>query len=196
MAASSREIKIAGFTMACMLMAFAIDAHCSLALQRLLGVAAWCCLLWLQRYVDDGSRLQVACAVVFATAGELVAAVVLEAYQYRFDNVPAYVPPGHGMVNLSAMVLARCELFTRYRRSITAVALALGVLWTAPAGRRWCTSRLFSSRPIWSCSAPICKSGPGQSSSQSPDLLRQTRRAGWRSGTASSTRWRCLALHG
>jgi hypothetical protein len=57
--------------------------------------------------------------------------VVLEAYQYRFDNVPAYVPPGHGMVNLSAMVLARCELFTRYRRSITAVALALGVLWTA-----------------------------------------------------------------
>ena len=29
---------------------------------------------------------------------------------YRFDNVPAYVPPGHGMVYLTAVVLARSAL--------------------------------------------------------------------------------------
>ena len=47
-------------------------------------------------------RAQTAVVVVFATVVEYVFSPTLEVYTYRFDNVPAFVPPGHGLVYLSA----------------------------------------------------------------------------------------------
>ena len=48
-------------------------------------------------------------------------------YIYRFDNVPAYVPPGHGMVYLTAIALARSGFFLKYAREIAVfVVLACG----------------------------------------------------------------------
>jgi hypothetical protein len=55
--------------------------------------------------------MQVVIAVAFATAGEHFASIYMEGYTYRFGNVPLYVPPGHGMVYLTAVALARSRLF-------------------------------------------------------------------------------------
>ena len=52
-------------------------------------------------------RAQTLLVVALATVVEYTFAPTLEAYTYRLDNVPAYVPPGHGLVYLAALTLGR-----------------------------------------------------------------------------------------
>ena len=52
-------------------------------------------------------RAQVAVVVVFATAVEYTFSPLLEVYVYRLGNVPAFVPPGHGLVYLCALAMGR-----------------------------------------------------------------------------------------
>ena len=81
------------------------DHDGSLGLQRLLGALTWGVLLLALRRVTPTVRAQTAVVVVVATVVEYVFSPGLEVYVYRFDNVPAYVPPGHGLVYLSAYAL-------------------------------------------------------------------------------------------
>ena len=81
-----------------------------LAQQRLLGVATWLVLLVALRRVSPMVRAQTAVVVVFATVVEYVFSPTLEVYLYRFDNVPMYVPPGHGLVYLSAYALGHARV--------------------------------------------------------------------------------------
>jgi hypothetical protein len=75
-------------------------------------------------------RMQVAIAVVFATIGEHFASPFMGGYTYRFGNVPAYVPPGHGMVYLTAVALARSGLFLRYAREIATFVVIICGAWS------------------------------------------------------------------
>ncbi len=53
-------------------------------------------------------------------------------YTYRFENVSAYVPPGHGMVYLTAIAMARSGLFQGYaRRGITPFVSTVCGAWAA-----------------------------------------------------------------
>ena len=77
-------------------------------------------------------RAQTAVVVAFATVVEYVFSPTLEVYTYRFDNVPAYVPPGHGLVYLSAFALGP----RRVRRAApacvrSAAVLVVGGAWAA-----------------------------------------------------------------
>lgn len=101
------------------------------ALQRLLGLLTWGVLLLALRRVDPVVRWQTGVVVAFATLVEYVASPGLGVYVYRFENVPAYVPPGHGLVYLSAYALGHAP-FLRHRLGTAAavVAVALGA-WAA-----------------------------------------------------------------
>lgn len=126
----SRDYFIAGFTFLCVAVALLADANAPLAKQNALGVCGWVFLIgWLLgecKYV----RMQVMIAVTFATIGENFASVYMEGYIYRFGNVPAYVPPGHGMVYLTAVALGRSGLFQRYAREIATFVVIIGGLWS------------------------------------------------------------------
>jgi hypothetical protein len=63
-------------------------------------------LMWFLRGETRDVRLQVAVAVAFTTIGEYLASVCMGGYAYRFDNVTAYVPSGHGMVYLTVFLIA------------------------------------------------------------------------------------------
>jgi hypothetical protein len=67
--------------------------------------------------------MQTAVVVVFATAVEYTCSPLLEVYLYRFHNVPAYVPPGHGLVYLAALAIGRTAFVHAHLRVCTAVAL-------------------------------------------------------------------------
>ena len=111
------------------------DHDGSLGLQRLLGVATWGVLLLALRAVSPTVRAQTAVVVVVATVVEYVFSPGLEVYVYRFDNVPAYVPPGHGLVYLSAYALGHAPWL---RRHLTAAAWVVVVglgTWSALALR-------------------------------------------------------------
>lgn len=117
----------------------AVDSDGLLVVQRLLGVATWVLLLVLLRKETPLIRAQTMIVVAFATAVEYTFSPLLEIYVYRFDNVPAYVPPGHGLVYLAAMAIGRTPWMRAHaRRCVYAVAAIAGAwaLWGLVASDR------------------------------------------------------------
>jgi hypothetical protein len=120
------------------------------ALVTLATVSAWtACGLWLDSRVDESGqlvlglltavvlavllslhapaiRLQTLAVVGIATAGEVVGSLVWGIYGYRLENLPAFVPPGHGLIYLAGFSLAA---LTAARSGVL-----LGVAATAVAG--------------------------------------------------------------
>lgn len=122
-----RDYYIAAFTFFCVAVCLISDANASLEKQNALGVCAWVFLIGWLLGEDRETRMQVVIAVIFATIGEHFASPFMGGYTYRFENVPAYVPPGHGLVYLTAVALGRSGLFLRYARQIaTFVVLVCG----------------------------------------------------------------------
>lgn len=126
-----RDYFIAAFTFFCVAVSLVIDAHGTLLLQNVLGVIAWIFLVALLRGENREIRMQVVIAVAFATAGEHFASIYMGGYTYRLENVPLYVPPGHGMVYLTAVALVRSGFFLQHARKIAAFVVISCGLWSA-----------------------------------------------------------------
>lgn len=125
-----RDYFIAGITFACVAICLLSDANADMATQHALGVCGWIFLLGLLLGENKEVRVQVAIAVMFATIGEHFASPYMGGYTYRFGNVPAYVPPGHGMVYLTAVALARSGLFLRHARAIALFVVLVCGAWS------------------------------------------------------------------
>jgi hypothetical protein len=106
-----------------------LDAGSGIWFQRLLGLATWALLLALLRGERRSTRLQVAAVVVAATMLEYTASPLLGLYTYRLHNVPAFVPPGHGLVYLAALTTGRAVAGRGLQRPFVLTALGLGALW-------------------------------------------------------------------
>src|SRR3954447_547740 len=89
-----------------------------------LGLLTWVVLAGTLLRVSPVVRAQTLVVVAFATCVEYVFSPTLDVYTYRFHNVPAFVPPGHGLVYLSAFALGHAAFVERHRR--TAIAVVLG----------------------------------------------------------------------
>lgn len=125
-----RDYFIAGFTFFCVAVCLISDANGDVARQYALGFCGWLFLLGLLVGENTEVRTQVVIAVMFATIGEHFASPYMGGYTYRFHNVPAYVPPGHGMVYLTAVALARSGLFLRYAREIATLVVLVCGAWS------------------------------------------------------------------
>ncbi len=100
-----------------------LDTVASLGQQRLLGILTWLLLLGCLRGEPRAVRVQVAVVVVFASLVEYVFAGWLGVYVYRLDNVPAFVPPGHGLVYLAALAIGRSAFASRHSGAVLGAAL-------------------------------------------------------------------------
>ena len=108
-----------------------VDSGASLGVQRLLGVGTWCVLVVLLARESRLVRMQTAVVVVFASAIEYTFSPLLEVYLYRFHNVPAYVPPGHGLVYLAALSLGRTAFVRAHTRACMVAVLTVGGAYAA-----------------------------------------------------------------
>ncbi|MGH3443825.1 MAG: hypothetical protein ACRDPB_00485, partial [Nocardioidaceae bacterium] len=99
--------------------------------QRGLGVLTWALLVVALRRVTPTVRVQTAVVVAFATLVELVFSPTLGVYTYRFHNVPAYVPPGHGLIYLSALALGGSPFVRRHLRACVGAVLVVGGGWAS-----------------------------------------------------------------
>jgi hypothetical protein len=97
--------------------------------QRALGLLTWVLLLALLWRESPRTRAQVAVVVVFATVVEYCFAGWLGVYVYRLHNVPAFVPPGHGLVYLAALCIGRSALARAARRPLIVGTVVAGGLW-------------------------------------------------------------------
>lgn len=125
-----RDYFIAAFTFFCVAVCLVSDANASIEKQNALGVSGWVFLIGLLLGENREVRMQVVIAVIFATIGEHFASPFMGGYTYRFGNVPAYVPPGHGMVYLTAVALSRSGLFLKYAREITTLVILVCGSWS------------------------------------------------------------------
>jgi hypothetical protein len=125
-----RDYFIAAFTFFCVAVCLLSDANATIEKQNALGVCGWVFLLGLLLGEPIEVRAQVSIAVIFATIGEHFASPYMGGYIYRFHNVPAYVPPGHGMVYLTAVALARSGLFQKYAREIAKFVVVVCGAWS------------------------------------------------------------------
>jgi hypothetical protein len=120
-------VVLAAAVMGWISLVLAVDSGGSLATQRLLGGLTWVLLVVMLRRESMTVRVQTGVVVAFATAVEYTFSPLLEVYVYRFDNVPAYVPPGHGLVYLAALSLGRSAFVRSHLRGcVTAVVVAGG----------------------------------------------------------------------
>ena len=126
----NRDYFIAAFTFFCVAICLIADSDGSMEKQNALGVCAWVFLVGLLLGECKFVRMQVIIAIMFATMGEHFASVFMGGYTYRFENVPAYVPPGHGMVYLTAVALGRSGFFHKHARSIAAFVVIVCGLWS------------------------------------------------------------------
>jgi len=111
------------------LVVLGLDTAASLAQQRLLGVVTWLVLLLALRGEARATRVQVAVVVAYATLVEYVFADALGVYVYRLENVPAFVPPGHGLVYLAAFAIGRSAWAHRHARGLLGTVLVLCGAW-------------------------------------------------------------------
>ena len=97
--------------------------------QYALGVLTFAVLVFVLRFAPAAQRRQVWLAVLIATCAELYFSLGVGLYRYRFDNVPLYVPAGHGLVYLFALTAAATPLMLRRRRLLVGLALGLATGW-------------------------------------------------------------------
>ena len=74
-------------------------------------------------------RVQVAGLVVLATILECVGSLVWGAYTYRLENLPLYVPAGHGLFYLSALRAASLPWLQRNARTVVVAVTGGATAW-------------------------------------------------------------------
>ncbi|HYO39616.1 MAG TPA: hypothetical protein VER39_08165 [Nocardioidaceae bacterium] len=99
--------------------------------QRGLGALTWAVLVVALWRVAPEVRAATVVVVAFATVVEYVFSPTLGVYTYRLHNVPAFVPPGHGLVYLSAIALGHARMVERHRRTAVVVVLVAAGTWAA-----------------------------------------------------------------
>ena len=85
----------------------AIDVHVDLPGQVLLSALVWGVLFYVLPHLERADRHALFACLAIATAGELFLSLVWGLYTYRLENIPMFVPPGHAMLLLLGMKLAR-----------------------------------------------------------------------------------------
>ncbi len=98
--------------------------------QKILALMTWSALILMLWGENKTIRMQVILTLIFATMAELFASSYMGCYLYRFNNLPAYVPPGHGVVYLAIIALARSGFFQNYARKIAKIAVMIGIAWS------------------------------------------------------------------
>ena len=100
-----------------------VDRHVGHTGQLALGVFTAGVLAALLALQPPTVRLQTLAVVGIATLGEIVGSLAWGLYGYRLENLPAFVPPGHGLVYLAGLSLA-----TLLVQRTNALLLAAGVV--------------------------------------------------------------------
>ena len=107
----------------------ALDHFATRDEQLLLGAATWLILLVSVAPLSREDRARALLVVVVATCAEVLGSIVLGAYTYRLDNLPAFVPPGHGLVYLAGLRISQSEPVRQHPRAFVGAVIAVVAGW-------------------------------------------------------------------
>ena len=95
----------------------AAEVHTDVIGQSIIGLVVWLALFSLLDDINPSERFALMACLVIATLGEIFLSLGWGLYTYRLGNIPLFVPPGHVLMLLLGLSLAR--------RMPDAVALAI-----------------------------------------------------------------------
>ena len=108
----------------------ALDRYADAGEQLLLGAATWAILIAACAPLDREDRARAMLVVAVASCAEVVGSIVLGAYTYRLENLPAFVPPGHGLVYLGGLRVSQSAPVRAHPRGFVGIAIALVAGWS------------------------------------------------------------------
>ncbi len=115
---------------ACVIATFlALDHFATADEQLLLGAATWGILIASCAFLDREDRARALLVVLVATCAEVLGSIVLGAYTYRLENLPAFVPPGHGLVFLAGLRISQSAPVRRHTRAFLWAVIGLVAAW-------------------------------------------------------------------
>ena len=106
-----------------------VDTQVGLRGQLLLGAVTWAVLAAALWRVRPERRAQALLVVAVATCAEITGSIIWGVYSYRLENLPLFVPPGHGIVYLAGLALAAAA--ARHERVLVSAALVAVNVWAA-----------------------------------------------------------------
>ncbi|MEK6226807.1 MAG: hypothetical protein AABM40_11030 [Chloroflexota bacterium] len=109
--------------------ALPLDRSSTAGQQFTLSILAWAFLAIALVLQPPAIRVQVVVLLVVATILECVGSLIWGAYTYRLENLPLYVPAGHGLFYLSALRAASLPLLQRHARAIVIAVTAGASAW-------------------------------------------------------------------
>src|SRR3954453_19671498 len=107
----------------------ALDHFANADEQLLLGAAAWLLLIAARASLNREDRARAVLVVVVATCAEVLGSIVLGAYTYRLENLPAFVPPGPGLVFLAGLRISQSSPVRRHPRAFLGIVFGLVAGW-------------------------------------------------------------------
>ncbi|HSD24011.1 MAG TPA: hypothetical protein VLB79_06750 [Solirubrobacterales bacterium] len=114
----------------CVITSFlALDHFASQGEQLLIGAATWAILIASCASVGPEDRTRALLVVAVATCAEVLGSIVLGAYTYRLENLPAFVPPGHGLIFLAGLRISQSAPVRRHPRAFLAVVIGIVAGW-------------------------------------------------------------------
>jgi hypothetical protein len=121
-------VLVAGFTAFAALI-LALDGGATPLEHLALGIAAWIFFFVTLRLQPRDVRIQVLILVCVATVLEVIGSIVWRAYTYRFEDLPLFVPAGHGLFYLCALRVAALPALALRSRPIVIAVTAAATLW-------------------------------------------------------------------
>lgn len=106
-----------------------VDSFTTLPQQILLSVVPWVALIVLCLPLTTEERTRVIIVVLAATCGEIVGSIIWGLYIYRLDNLPLFVPAGHGLVYLAGWRISQLDVAARHQQRFVAIVIALIATW-------------------------------------------------------------------
>jgi hypothetical protein len=105
-------------------------------------------------------RRRVAALVLIVSAGEVLGSLVLGLYAYRRGGIPAFVPPGHGVIFMAGLILAGSAPLRRRPSLVVGAAIGATVALVAagPLGDDWgglVAAGLLIAVLLRACRAPL-----------------------------------------
>jgi hypothetical protein len=114
----------------CVISSFlALDHFASQGEQLLLGAATWAILLASCVSLGPEDRARALLVVMVASFAEVLGSIVLGAYTYRLENLPAFVPPGHGLVYLAGLRISQSSPVRRHPDGFVWAVIAMVAAW-------------------------------------------------------------------
>ena len=116
----------------CVIASFlALDHFADADEQFVLGAATWAILFAAIAPLSREDRARALLVVVVASCAEVLGSIVLGAYTYRLENLPAFVPPGHGLVYLAGLRISQSAPVRRHPRAFVGTVAAIVLAWGA-----------------------------------------------------------------